>query len=84
MPAPRIILYSQPACPPCFAARAYLKARKLSFEYKDIQADPEALRELVALKSQSTPTLVVGDQVLIGFDPEKLDALLALSVEPAS
>jgi hypothetical protein len=28
-------------------------------------------------KSNSTPTIVVGDQVMIGFDPERLDQMLA-------
>ncbi len=73
----RVILYSQPGCPPCFAAKNYLKARKIAFEYKDVQADPQALRELMDLNSRSTPTLVVGSAVMIGFDPEQLDALLA-------
>jgi hypothetical protein len=27
--------------------------------------------------SRSTPTLVVGEQVMIGFDPELLDQLLS-------
>jgi glutaredoxin-like YruB-family protein len=77
MSAKRVILYSQPGCPPCFAARNYLKAKNIAFEYKDVQADPQALRELMDLNSRSTPTLVVGSEVLIGFDPTQLDALLA-------
>jgi hypothetical protein len=28
-------------------------------------------------QSRSTPTLVVGQEVMIGFDPERLDELLA-------
>ena len=72
-----VILYSQPSCPPCFAARSYLKARGVAFDYRDVQADPAAMQELVALKSQSTPTLVVDGEVMIGFDPEWLDAMLA-------
>jgi glutaredoxin len=77
MPSKRVILYSQPGCPPCFAAKTYLKSKKIAFEYKDVQADPGAMRELMALNSRSTPTLLVGSEVLIGFDPGRLDALLA-------
>ncbi len=71
-----MILYSQPGCAPCFAARMFLKSRAIPFEYKDIQASPDALRELMELGSRSTPTLLVGTEVMIGFDPEKLDTML--------
>lgn len=72
----RVILYSQPGCPPCFAAKAFLQSRNVPFEYKDVQADPVALSELLALNSRSTPTLLVGDEVMIGFDPDQLTTLL--------
>ncbi|HTW44012.1 MAG TPA: glutaredoxin family protein [Acidobacteriaceae bacterium] len=72
----RVILYSQPGCPPCSAAKKFLAARNIPFEYKDVQVDPSALRELVRLNSRSTPTIVVGDEVMIGFDPERLEQML--------
>lgn len=72
----RVILYSQPGCPPCFAAKQFLTARNIPFEYKDVTADHGALRELVRLKSSTTPTIVVGEEVMIGFDPEKLERML--------
>jgi len=72
----RVILYSQPGCPPCYAAKHFLTSREVSFEYKDVTADPSALRELVKLNSRSTPTIVVGDEVMIGFDPGRLEQLL--------
>ncbi len=74
---PDVVLYSQPGCAPCFAARTFLASRGIAFEYKDVQADPQALRELMDLGSRSTPTLRVGSEVMIGFDPEKLTAMLA-------
>jgi len=72
----KVTLYSQPGCPPCFAAKAYLQSRNVPFEYKDVQADPAALQELLALNSRSTPTLLVGEEVMIGFDPERLTQML--------
>ena len=73
---PRVVLYSQPGCAPCFAARTFLKSRNIPFEYKDVQADPQAFRELMDLGSRSTPTLLVGTEVMIGFEPERLETLL--------
>ncbi len=78
----RVILYSQPGCPPCFAAKKFLAARNIPFEYKDVQADPSALRELVRLNSRSTPTIVVGDEVMIGFDPARLEQMLESVEQP--
>ncbi|MFZ0662771.1 MAG: glutaredoxin domain-containing protein [Acidobacteriaceae bacterium] len=78
----RVILYSQPGCPPCYAAKQFLTAHNIPFEYKDVKADYAALRELVRLKSNSTPTIVVGEEVMIGFDPEKLESMLNAAEEP--
>ena len=50
----------------------------MQFELKDIREDPAALRELVEdLQSRATPTLVVGDKVIMGFDAEQYQAALA-------
>ncbi len=77
MPAlPEVTLYSQPGCAPCFAARIFLQTRNIPFQYKDVQADPQAFRELMDLGSRSTPTLKVGEEVMIGFDPTRLEAML--------
>jgi len=42
-----------------------------------VSSDFSAVRELVEkYHSRSTPTIVVGDEVIIGFDLRRLDALL--------
>ncbi len=64
-------------------AKQYLAAQGVTYEEKDIRGDPEFLRELVEdLKSRTTPTLVVGEKVVMGFDPDKfLDAIGSRSSE---
>ncbi len=58
--------------------KAYLSARGIEFEERDVSRDPNAVHELVdTYQSRSTPTLVIGQEVMIGFDPERLDELLA-------
>ncbi len=45
---------------------------------KDVSADQAAVFELVrTYNSRSTPTLIVGDEIVIGFDPDRIEKLLA-------
>jgi protein-disulfide isomerase len=55
----------------------YLKQKGVSFTSKDIASDAQAFDELVKLGASGTPTIVVDDQVVVGFNPKKLDAVLA-------
>ncbi len=50
---------------------------------KDVTRDPEALRELTQVyHSRSTPTVVVNGQVMVGFDPVRLQVWLAEAGTP--
>ena len=78
MPASKIVVFTQPDCPPCHTVKAYLADKGLEFEERDVTTDKEAVRELVeTYQSRSTPTIVIGEDVMIGFDPEELDQILA-------
>lgn len=72
-----VIVYHQPNCGPCHAAMEYLKQKGIAFVAKDVFTDEAAQREMTALGSSSTPTIKVGNDVLIGFSPSKLSKLLA-------
>ena len=72
-----IVVYSSQYCAPCMAAKEHLKQKGVPFTVKDIGEDPEALKELVEKHhSQSTPTIVIDGQVVVGFWRERIDKLL--------
>jgi glutaredoxin-like YruB-family protein len=74
---PRVILFTQPDCPPCQIVKLFLTERGVTFEERDITRDSAAVRELTEkYSSHSTPTLVIGEEVMIGFNPERLDEIL--------
>jgi glutaredoxin len=57
---------------------AFLSERGIEFEERDVSVDREAVRDLVEkYESRSTPTIVVGDEVMIGYDPDRLEQMLA-------
>ena len=48
----------------------FLSQQGVEFTEKDVQADPAALQELVALGSRITPTVVIDGKVFPGFEPD--------------
>ena len=53
------------------------QSRKARYEERTVDDDEDIVRELEEkYNSQSTPTVVIDDQVVIGFDPERIDELL--------
>ena len=74
----KVTVYSQPGCPPCDWVKSYLTQRGVPFTDKDVSSDFSAQRELVGeYNSRSTPTVIVGDEIMIGFDPDRLEKMLA-------
>lgn len=76
--AKEVIVYTQPNCSACKTAMQFLSQNGISYVAKDISTDEQARSELVALGSQATPTIKVGSEVLIGFNPRKLAAALEI------
>jgi glutaredoxin len=77
MPHSKVIVFTQQDCPPCGWVKNFLLQRGVEFEERSVDSGAAVARELThTYKSQSTPTVVIGDQVLIGYDPERLSLLL--------
>lgn len=72
-----ITVYTQPDCPPCEITKRFLTEYGFSFEVKNIKTDQKARMELIeTYQSYSTPTIVIGEKVITGFDIEKLKSEL--------
>ena len=56
----------------------FLSQRNINFIEKNIRTDLDAIQEMVEMNSQSTPTTVIDNEVIIGFDKERISELLGL------
>jgi len=76
--APRkIIVYTQSDSLPCEAIKMFLRDRRAKYEERSVEDGEDIVRELKEkYNSHSTPTVVIDDEVVIGFDPERVDELL--------
>jgi hypothetical protein len=61
--------------------RAWLSAHGVPFQVRDVARDPAALAELRARGIATVPTVIVGEQYLTGWNPQRLAALVGRTHE---
>ncbi|MDD5127274.1 MAG: Uxx-star family glutaredoxin-like (seleno)protein [Dehalococcoidales bacterium] len=71
-------IYTTPTCGYCQMAKRFLAERGVAYEEYDVSHDPTAADEMVRLTGQmGVPVIMVDDEVVIGFDRQRLEGLLA-------
>jgi alkyl hydroperoxide reductase subunit F len=76
----RVIVYSTQNCPYCRMAKAFLEKYGVPFESIDVGADVEAAKKMIALSGQrGVPVITVDDEVIVGFDAQRLNELFGES-----
>jgi glutaredoxin len=69
--------YTEPGCAACQDAKDFLISHGIPFEERDVHANPDYLRILTEeLDSLTTPTLVSGDKIIVGFDRNEYELLV--------
>ena len=79
---PVVTIYGTSWCGACRSAREYMASHKIPFADKDIEKDPAAARELadkaakMGIPTDRIPIIDVRGRLLLGFDRERIEALL--------
>jgi glutaredoxin 3 len=58
--------------------KEFLSRNGREFTVKNVDEDPEAFNEMVALGLMTIPVTIVGDYVVRGYDEKKLRAALGI------
>jgi glutaredoxin-like YruB-family protein len=74
---PKVRLFTTPACPYCYTLKEFLKEKDIEFEEIDVSKDEKAREEMIRKTGRmEVPVVEVGDQIIQGFDKEKICKLL--------
>jgi len=77
-----VIIYSTPTCHFCHAAKDFFKEHNIPFTDHDVLADQSKRAELIEKSGQmGVPVILVGNEVVVGFDKEQLVELLGINEE---
>ncbi|MFS1518183.1 glutaredoxin domain-containing protein [Bacillus sp. SCS-151] len=72
-----ITVYSQPDCPPCEVVKKFLAHHKITYQEIDITKNKRERERLInEYKAYSTPTIIIDDEIVKGFDLTKLANIL--------
>ena len=69
-------MYSSDTCGSCVEARRWFQRQEVPFTECSIERDPQCRAEFDAMRAFATPVIVIRGQPTLGFDPERLLALL--------
>lgn len=71
-----IKIYSTSTCPNCTVAKEYLREKGYAYDEKNVSTDPQAKKELISMGYMGVPIILVDDEIVVGFDKNKLDQIL--------
>ncbi|GLP95107.1 glutaredoxin family protein [Paraferrimonas sedimenticola] len=78
----KVIMYSRDFCPYCLKTKDYLKANGIAFVEMNVDHSEVAAQQMRRLNGYVTPTMLVNRQVIMGYEPEQIQAALALENPP--
>lgn len=72
-----VTIYSAVWCAFCHAAKDYMDKLGVKYHDKDVEQDPQAMKELVDKSGQmGIPVLDIGGEIIVGFDRPRIEAAL--------
>jgi glutaredoxin 3 len=75
-----ITIYSTPTCHFCQMSKEFFKEKGVDYTEYNVAADLEKRQEMIQKSGQmGVPVILVGDEMIIGFDKERLASLLGIA-----
>ncbi len=75
-----VSIYSTPTCHFCQMAKEFFAENKIEYTNYDVSKDLARRQEMFTITSQmGVPVIIIGDDVVIGFDRDKIAELLGVA-----
>ena len=75
-----VTIYSTPTCHFCQMTKDFLKEKGIAYTEHNVAQDLEKRQEMIQKSGQmGVPVIFVGDELIVGFDQEKLVSTLGIT-----
>lgn len=76
----KVEIFSTPTCHFCNLAKSWFTEKGIAYIDYNVAADITKRKEMVELTGQlGVPVIKIGEEVIIGFNPQKISQILALT-----
>ncbi|MES2216607.1 MAG: glutaredoxin family protein [Patescibacteria group bacterium] len=76
----QVTIYSTPTCHFCQLSKDFLKEKGIAYTEYNVASDLEKRQEMIQKSGQmGVPVIFVGDELIVGFDQERLASTLGLT-----
>lgn len=76
----KVEIYSTPTCHFCHMTKEFFKEKGIQYTDHDVSTDAAKRQEMIEKTGQlGVPVIVVDDNILIGFNKDKLASLLGIA-----
>ena len=72
-----VVMFTTDWCPVCTTARSYFDNKDYDYCEFDVEKDELAEQYYRELDTQGVPTILIGNRMSVGFNPAKIDELMA-------
>ena len=74
-----VTIYSTPTCHFCHMAKDFFNEKGVEFTAYDVASDATKRQEMIQMTGQlGVPVIVIGDDVMVGFDRARLATKLGI------
>ncbi|MBY0309997.1 glutaredoxin family protein [Patescibacteria group bacterium] len=74
-----VTIYSTPVCHFCHKAKEFFKENNIAYTEHDVASDADKRTEMIDMTGQmGVPVIQVDEDVIIGYDEDKLKELLEI------
>ncbi len=74
----KVAVFTSNTCPHCVTAKEYLLEKGVEFTERNVQEDPSARKELMQKGIMAVPVVQIEEEMIVGFDKDKINSLLGL------
>ena len=77
-----VTIYSTPTCHFCEMSKAFFKENGVTYTEYNVASDLEKRQEMIQKSGQmGVPVIYIGDDLVVGFDKDKLSSLLGVGAK---